>query len=89
MRPRLFHRIDPRISFGFQSPLPYECTGVVGSQTSVEGVDRERVYLTHCVSLGSTDNVRKEERWYDADVHRLPLVEKNDYQEPIPTPSDR
>ena len=30
---------------------------------------------------GVTNIVRKEERWYDAYVHRLPSVEKNDYQE--------
>ena len=86
MRPILFHRTDPRISSGFQIPLPHECTGIGGTQTIVAGVNRERVYPTQCVSLGSTDTIRKEERWYDADVHRLLSVEQNDYQELLHTP---
>ena len=52
------------------------------------GVDREREYPTECVSLGSTDTVHKEEKWYDADVHRFPLVEQNDYQEQLSSPQD-
>ena len=44
------------------------------------------VYPTQYVPLGSIDIVRKEEIWYNADVHRLLLVEQNDYQELIPTP---
>ena len=86
MRARIFHRIDTRISSSFQIPLPHECTKIGGTQTAVAGVDRERVYLTHCVPLGRTNTICKEERWYDANVHLLPLVEHNYYQEKILTP---
>ena len=43
------------------------------------------VYATQCVPLGRTNIVRKEETWYDVDVHRLPSVEQNDYQELLST----
>ena len=89
MRPILFHQIDPRISFGLQIPLLHECTKIGGTQTAVVGVDRERVYLTQCVFLGSTNTVYKEEMRCDVDVHQLPSVEKNDYQKLLPTPQDQ
>ena len=88
MRPRLFHQADPRISSYLQSPLPHECTRIGGTQTTVVGVNRERVYLTQCVPLGSTDFIHKEEGRYDADVHWLRLVEQNYYKEPIPATYD-
>ena len=72
MRARLFHRTDTRISFGFQIPLPHECTKVGGTQTAITRVDRNRVYLTNYVPLGSTNTICKEEGWYDVDVHQLP-----------------
>ena len=68
-RPRIFHRIYPMISSSLQSPLPHECTKIGQTQTAVAGINRERVYSTQCVPLGSTDFVRKEEGWYDVYVH--------------------
>ena len=85
MRPRLFHRTDLQISSGLQSPLPHECTRIGGTQTTVVGVNREGVYPTKCVALGSTDFVHKEEGRYDVDVYLLLSIEKNDYKEPLPT----
>ena len=89
MRPRRFHQTDPRISSDLQSPLSHGCPWVGGTQTAVAGVDQERVYPTQFVPLGSLDFVCKQERWYNADVHWVMLVEKNDYQEPLHTPQDR
>ena len=72
MRPRVFHRTDTRVSFGFEIPLPHECTRVGGTKTAVVGIDRERIYPTKCVPFGSTDTFHNEEVWYDVYVHRLP-----------------
>ena len=69
MRHGIFHRTDPRISFSVQIPLLHDCIRIGGTQTAVATVNRERVYPTECVPLGSTDFVRKEEGKYDADVH--------------------
>ena len=72
MRPRHFHRTDPRISSDLQSPLQHECTRIGGTENAVAGVNIEMVHTTQCIPLGSTDFFRKEEGWYDADVHLLP-----------------
>ena len=69
LRPRIFHRTDPGISSRLQSPLLHECTRIGGTQTIVVGVNKERVYPTQCVPLGSIDFVPKEEGKYDSDVY--------------------
>ena len=89
MRPKIFHRTDTRSSSRFEIPLPHECTRIGETQIAVARVPREEVHLTKCVPLVSTNTVCQEKGWYDADVHRLPLVEQDDYQELIPNPSYR
>ena len=42
-----------------KAPYRMPCTRIGGTQTAVAGINRERVYLTPCVPLGSTDFVRK------------------------------
>ena len=55
-----FYRTHTRITSGFQIPLPHECTRIGGTQTAVAGVYTERVYMTQCVPLASTNTFRKE-----------------------------
>ena len=43
MRPRLFHRTDPRINSKLQSLLSHECAKIGVTQTVVAEVIRERV----------------------------------------------